>query len=153
MGHDISIIKKKTKDPNYPDEYVHEYHNCFPVVGCGTYACDLVDGELVPRTLQESIYITYNNSGMYSLAMENIGHPQKCFGRWLNDSKTNKVLPILELLFDELITNPKIYEPLQPKINPETNTRWGGYDDLCNKIYALIFACRKYPKATIRDSY
>ncbi len=152
MGHDIQLIKKKTKDSNYPDQYHYEYYNCFPVVGCGTYACDIIDGKLVPKTLQESIYITYNNSGMYYLGMQNIGHPQESFGAWLNGSKTNKVLPVLELLFDQLITNPKIYEPLQPKAN-EKGERWGGYDDLCNTIYALIFACRKYPKATIRDFY
>jgi len=139
MGHDISL------------KINEEELNCFPVIGEGTYACDVIDGNLVPKTLQSGLYITYNLSKIWYLAMENIGHPVDSTGDWLNNAKAKDILPILEKLFDEIISKPQTYEPLEPKADPDTGERWGSYSSFCDKIYALIFACRKYPEAIIYD--
>jgi hypothetical protein len=139
MGHDISL------------EYKKERLNCFPSLNYGNQACKLVDGKLVPLDLQDRLSITYNNSEMWYLAMKNIGHPVDDIGEWLDKSKAFKIIPILENLLIELTSKPEIYEPLQPE--PVNGKRWGGYLDLCQKIQALLIACRTYPMAEIYDFY
>jgi hypothetical protein len=139
MGHDISL------------EYKKERLNCFPSLGYGNQACKLVDGKLVPLELQNGLHITHNNASMWYLAMGNIGYPVDSTGEWLNGAKANKVAPILENLLIELTSKPGVYEPLQ--LEPVNGERWGGYLDLCQKIQALLIACRTYPKAKIYDFY
>ena len=163
MGHDISLVIGKKKNPKFDKNkevdwfneiWLNIYADCFPVIGEGNYACDLVSGELVPKTMQNNLYITYNLSDIYYLALKNISRPDiESFGKFLNGNKAKKVLPVIEKMFDEIISKPEIYKPLEPEPDPETGERWGDFDSFCNKLYALIFACRKYPKATIYDSY
>jgi len=43
MGHDINLRKKE------------KTLTCFPVIGEGNYACDVVDGKLIPKTLQDGL--------------------------------------------------------------------------------------------------
>jgi hypothetical protein len=142
MGHDITLKTKKV-----------QIENCFPTVGEGTYKADVVNGQLVPKTLQDNLYITHNLADIIYLALENIKEPKESFGEYLDGAKAKDVLPTLEKLFDEILTHPEIYEPLQPKPDPETGKAWGSYKGLCDKLYALIFACRKYPTAIIADWY
>ena len=145
MGHDISLYKTKSKKI--------QITNCFPVTGQGNYKADLIDGRLVPQTLQDDLYITHNLAEIIYIALENIKEPKKCFGEFLDGSKAKDILPTIEKMFDEIISNPKIYQPLEPEPDPETGRAWGSYKGLCDKLYALIFACRKYPTAIIYDWY
>lgn len=139
MGHSISLYTAKT--------FKKQIKNCFPIAGEGNYKADLIDGILVPSLLQDSISITYNLSDMYTLALKNIDHIVDDFGKYLHGARTKDALPMFEKMFDELISHPEIYKPLEP------DNGWGTYKGLCDKIYALIFACRKYPKARIYDWY
>lgn len=139
MGHDISLNLKKQR------------LSCFPVLS-GNVACKFVDGNLVPLSYQDGLHITHNNSKMWYLALEKIGHPVESTGQWLHKAKAKTLIPILEKLLIELTSNPDIYWPLQPEIN-ETGERWGGYVDLCEKIQALLIACQTYPTATVEDWY
>jgi hypothetical protein len=144
MGHDFSIRKSIKAEQSY---------ECFGVCGnSGNYACDLVQGVLMPKRFQSSLYITYNNSKMWYVALKNIGHDTECVGEWLDKAKCSSVEPVLTKCFCELFSKPEIYEPLQPSIDIESGKRWGGYDDLLEKLQSLISACRKYPKGVIRDS-
>lgn len=135
MGHDISLHKNKKR------------LNCFPVVGEGNYQAETVDGQLAPKTLQDSLYITYNLAPIYDLALSRIGREDIKLGSFLDKAQVTKVLPVLEALFDELIQNPKIYKPLEP------DNGWGSYRGLCDKIYTLIVACRTNPTAIIHNFY
>lgn len=127
--------------------------DCFPAIGEGNYAGNIIDDKFIPHTYQNSLYIIYNLSAIYYLALKNIGEPKENFGAWLDGSKAKDVLPVLEKMFDEIISNPEIYKPLEPAPDPKTGERWGSYKSFCDKIYAFICACRKHPNADISNCY
>ena len=134
MGHDICLIDLKTGEA---------IAYCFPLVGEGTAEAVMVNGELKALPFQSSLSITHNNSKMWYLAMENIGHKVDNIGDWLNSAIAKDIYPVLIKLAEELESKPDVYKPIEPE------NGWGSYTTFCQQIRSLAAACIAYPDAAI----